>query len=77
MATKVTPLNNGPILIEGDFELLDPQGARFGLAGRTTVALCRCGQTATKPFCDGAHARTGFCDPVTARDLPPPKPKGA
>src|ERR1035437_1811641 len=75
MPTKVSVLSNGPIRIEGDFEILDPTGAAFGLAGRTVISLCRCGQSANKPFCDGAHARTGFNDPVAARDLPPPKPK--
>jgi CDGSH-type Zn-finger protein len=75
MPTKVTVLNNGPIRIEGEFEILDPAGAAFGLAGRTVISLCRCGQSANKPFCDGSHARTGFSDPVTARELPPPKPK--
>ena len=75
MSTKVMVLNNGPIRIEGDFEILDPTGAAFGLAGRTVISLCRCGQSANKPFCDGSHARTNFNDPVTARELPPPKPK--
>lgn len=75
LMTKITCLNNGPILIEGEFEILDPTGAAFGLAGRTAIKLCRCGQSANKPFCDGSHARTGFMDPVTARELPPPKPK--
>ena len=75
MPTKVSVLNNGPIRIEGDFEILDPAGAAFGLAGRTVISLCRCGQSANKPFCDGSHARTGFNDPVAARELPPPKPK--
>jgi len=75
MPTKITPLNNGPIRIEGDFEICDPQGNKFGLAGRTAISLCRCGHSANKPFCDGSHARTGFSDPVTARDLPAPKPK--
>ncbi len=60
MPTKITVLNNGPIRIEGDFEILDPTGAAFGLAGRTVISLCRCGQSANKPFCDGSHARTGF-----------------
>ena len=73
MATKITPLNNGPIRIEGDFEIFDPQGSQFGLAGRTVISLCRCGQSQNKPFCDGAHARTGFADAVAARELPPPK----
>jgi CDGSH-type Zn-finger protein len=73
--TKVTVRNDGSILIDGDFEILDPQGEKFGLAGRTSIGLCRCGQSANKPFCDGSHARTGFQDRVVARELPPPKPK--
>ena len=77
MATKITPLSNGPIRIEGDFTIHDPQGNEFGLAGRTVISLCRCGQSANKPFCDGSHARTGFQDTCVARELPPPKPKPA
>ena len=73
--TKVTVLNNGPIRIEGEFEILDPQGKAFGLAGRTVISLCRCGHSENKPFCDGSHARNGFQSPVEARELPPPKPK--
>ena len=75
MPTKVSVFSNGPIRIEGDFEILDPTGAAFGLAGRTVISLCRCGQSANKPFCDGSHARTGFTHDVAARELPPPKPK--
>jgi CDGSH-type Zn-finger protein len=75
MPTKVTPQNNGPIRIEGEFEICDPAGASFGLAGRTVISLCRCGHSANKPFCDGSHNRMGFNDTVTARELPPPKPK--
>jgi CDGSH-type Zn-finger protein len=74
-STKVTVRNDGSILIDGDFELLDPMGGKFGLGGRTSIGLCRCGQSANKPFCDGSHARTGFQDQVVARELPPPKPK--
>ena len=74
-ATKITPLANGPLRIEGDFGLQDPQGRDFGLGGRTAVSLCRCGQSANKPFCDGSHNRVGFQSVVEARDLPPPKPK--
>ena len=75
MPAKITCNHNGPIRIEGEFEILDPTGAAFGLAGRTVISLCRCGQSANKPFCDGAHKRTGFADQVTARELPPPQPK--
>src|ERR1019366_8021633 len=46
MPTNVSVLNNGPIRIEGVFEILDPTGAAFGLAGRTVNSLCRCGQSA-------------------------------
>ncbi len=74
-ATKITALHNGPLRIEGDFEILDPSGNSFGLAGRTALSLCRCGHSANKPFCDGAHKAAGFTDQVTARELPPPKPK--
>jgi CDGSH-type Zn-finger protein len=74
-STKITINNNGSIRVEGDFEICDPTGAAFGLGGRSVIGLCRCGLSANKPFCDGAHARNGFQDPVTARDLPEPKPK--
>jgi CDGSH-type Zn-finger protein len=74
MATKITVSNNGPLRIEGDFEIVDPAGQAFGLAGRTALSLCRCGQSANKPFCDGAHRASGFADAPTARDLPAPKP---
>jgi CDGSH-type Zn-finger protein len=74
-STKVVVNNDGSIKIEGDFELLDPTGAPFGLGGRTAIGLCRCGNSQNKPFCDGSHARTGFQDKIVARELPPPKPK--
>jgi CDGSH-type Zn-finger protein len=75
MSVKIAPQNNGPIRIEGDFEIVDPSGAAFGLSGRTAVSLCRCGHSANKPFCDGSHHRVNFSDTVVARELPPPKPK--
>jgi CDGSH-type Zn-finger protein len=75
MPTKITVSHNGPLRIEGDFEILDPSGKAFGLAGRTAISLCRCGLSANKPFCDGSHRRVEFSDQVAARDLPPPAPK--
>ena len=75
MATKITVNNNGPLRVEGEFEIHDPQGAAFGLAGRTVISLCRCGHSANKPFCDGSHKTAGFQDQQVARELPPPKPK--
>ena len=73
-ACKITINNNGSIRVEGDFEIQDAQGRAFGLAGRTAVGLCRCGQSQNKPFCDGSH-RQGFNSECEARDLPAPKPK--
>ena len=59
-ATKIIVNHNGSIRVEGDFEIVDPEGHAFGLAGRTAIGLCRCGQSANKPFCDGSHKGTGF-----------------
>ncbi len=73
--TRITPVDNGPLRIEGEFAIADPRGGEFGLAGRTVISLCRCGHSENKPFCDGSHARQGFQSAVVARDLPPPKPK--
>ena len=73
MATKITIMNNGPLVVEGEFEVVDATGKTFGLAGRTKLGLCRCGQSANKPFCDGAHRPAAFADIVEARDLPAPK----
>jgi CDGSH-type Zn-finger protein len=71
--TKVTILRNGPIRIEGDMEILDPSGAEYGLMGRTVISLCRCGHSANKPFCDGAHNKQGWQDEPVAFELPPKK----
>jgi CDGSH-type Zn-finger protein len=74
-ATKITVVNNGSLRIEGDFEIVDQDGNPFGLAGRTKLSLCRCGQSANKPFCDSAHKTCGFQSQVIAFDLPAPAPK--
>ncbi len=70
-AVKITVISHGPLRIEGDFTLLDGEGRAFGLGGRTALSLCRCGHSANKPFCDGAHRRVGFQAPAEARELPP------
>ena len=71
----ITCSPNGPLRISGNFVIKDAQGRDFGLSWRTTISLCRCGQSQNKPFCDGSHARTGFQSVVEARELPPPAPK--
>jgi CDGSH-type Zn-finger protein len=72
---KVIVRNNGPLRLEGDITLVDQDGKPFGLGGRTALGLCRCGQSANKPFCDGSHGKVGFASECPARDLPPPAPK--
>jgi CDGSH-type Zn-finger protein len=72
---KVTVRSNGPLRIEGDITIVDHEGNAFGLAGRTAIALCRCGHSENKPFCDGTHGKIGFQSTCPARELPPPAPK--
>ena len=50
---------NGPLLITGSATYLDANGAKQTTSGNA-VALCRCGQSANKPFCDGTHRKAGF-----------------
>jgi CDGSH-type Zn-finger protein len=50
---------NGPYLVQGPLKLIDPSGKET-VIDRPWVALCRCGQSNNKPFCDGAHSRVGF-----------------
>jgi CDGSH-type Zn-finger protein len=74
--TTINVRNNGPLRIEGDdIRIVDQDGKAWGLAGRTVVSLCRCGLSASKPFCDGSHGRMGFSSECAASELPPPKPK--
>ena len=75
MAAKITVKSNGSIRVEGEFELFDKEGNKFDLAGRTTISLCRCGQSNDKPFCDGTHRAVNFQSEVSARTLPPVTPK--
>ena len=59
--------DNGPLLVEGAFKLVDAVGSEFVLpADKPAFALCRCGASANKPFCDGAHKAVGFESTVRA-----------
>ncbi|PRY47472.1 CDGSH-type Zn-finger protein [Geodermatophilus tzadiensis] len=58
----ITPYRDGPLLVRGDFRLVDQDGTEID-PGRKTVALCRCGKSGIKPFCDGTHKRSGFSAP--------------
>ncbi len=58
----ITPYRDGPLIVRGDFRLLDQDGDEID-PGRETIALCRCGKSGIKPFCDGSHKRAGFSAP--------------
>jgi CDGSH-type Zn-finger protein len=58
----ITPYRDGPLIVRGDFRLVDQDGAEID-PGRDTIALCRCGRSGIKPFCDGTHKRSGFSAP--------------
>jgi CDGSH-type Zn-finger protein len=56
---SIVPYRDGPYVVRGDFQLLDQEGAEIPL-GRRTVALCRCGRSRMRPFCDGTHRLANF-----------------
>ena len=68
---KITIRNNGPYVIEGDdmarVRLVDHEGNVVSHEGKKRISLCRCGASATKPFCDGTHSRIGFQGAEAAR----------
>jgi len=55
----IRALKNGPYLVQGQVELFDAAGNKVKVE-KQSIALCRCGASATKPFCDGTHSRIGF-----------------
>ena len=60
---------NGPILVEGTFKLIDSTGKEFKLdSAKPAYALCRCGHSANRPFCDGSHKTCGFASDERAPD---------
>ncbi|MBI3911292.1 MAG: CDGSH iron-sulfur domain-containing protein [Armatimonadetes bacterium] len=56
---KVTVRPNGPYVIQGPVQVVDWHGHPYPVSGPVT-ALCRCGHSENKPFCDGSHKRVGF-----------------
>lgn len=63
MSVTITIRENGPYLVDGEFRLVDAQGNEVPIKKR---ALCRCGGSTTKPFCDGTHSRIGFQGAIAA-----------
>ncbi|MDX1946449.1 MAG: CDGSH iron-sulfur domain-containing protein [Pirellulaceae bacterium] len=53
--------DNGPLLVEGPVTIIDAAGNKFQIApDKPAVALCRCGASQHKPFCDGTHKTCSF-----------------
>ena len=66
----ITPYEDGPYLVRGPFRLTDADGNEIE-AGRKTIALCRCGRSRIKPFCDGTHKVTRWSAPGGADEARP------
>jgi CDGSH-type Zn-finger protein len=58
----ITPYRDGPLLVRGTFRLQDMHGRPIDVE-RETVALCRCGKSRIRPFCDGSHKLVRFRAP--------------
>jgi CDGSH-type Zn-finger protein len=58
----ITPYPDGPYLVRGDFVVRDQEGNELPTE-RQTIALCRCGKSRMRPFCDGTHKLIGFRAP--------------
>jgi CDGSH-type Zn-finger protein len=58
----ITPYRDGPLLVRGPVRLTDQEGNEIA-TGRETIALCRCGKSRLRPFCDGTHKLVRFKAP--------------
>jgi CDGSH-type Zn-finger protein len=61
----ITPYRDGPLLVRGPFRITDQDGNEIS-AERGTIALCRCGRSRLRPFCDGTHKVIRFSAPSGA-----------
>jgi CDGSH-type Zn-finger protein len=61
----ITPYRDGPLVIRGPFRLTDQDGREIAV-NRPTIALCRCGRSRMRPFCDGTHKVVRFSAPSGA-----------
>jgi CDGSH-type Zn-finger protein len=63
----ITPYRDGPLLVRGPFRIQDQDGKEI-VTERKTIALCRCGKSRMRPFCDGTHKLIRFRAPSEAED---------
>jgi len=57
MSVTIKIRDNGPLIVDGEFTLVDANGNEVPVVKK---ALCRCGGSTMKPFCDGTHSKIGF-----------------
>jgi CDGSH-type Zn-finger protein len=74
--TQITPYRDGPYLVRGPFTLIDQDGGKIEVR-RRVVALCRCGRSQIRPFCDGTHKAIGFQAPSGSPEPLTPDAAGA
>jgi len=67
MEVEIKVRANGPYKVSGPVRIVDADGRDFVLPEGSAVVLCRCGQSANKPFCDKSHKRVGFVSDDPAR----------
>lgn len=72
----IVPYQDGPYLVRGPVILRDQSGQEITV-DRRTIALCRCGRSRTRPFCDGTHHTVRFRAPSSPEGSPAPAPGGA
>ncbi len=63
--------DHGPLVVEGGVTIIGADGKAFSVpSDKPDVALCRCGASRKKPYCDGAHKGCGFLSAPRASDMP-------
>jgi len=65
---EIRARENGPVLIPGRATYVDADGQEQVTPGET-IALCRCGGSSNKPFCDGTHRQIAFQAPGIVLEL--------
>lgn len=60
VVATVKPIPNGPLLVRGAIEVHDSSGKPIATEENGPILLCRCGNSESKPLCDGSHRRVGF-----------------
>jgi CDGSH-type Zn-finger protein len=68
---RITATENGCLLVEAEGRYRVHRGSRAALVESPRIALCRCGRSGSKPYCDTTHAVVGFVAPRTELEVVP------